>query len=85
MVKISQSQTSVRSIQGGVLLSRVNTNPDDDDDDDDCSSCNTALEGFTNFIDGDVFIPETASLYSLCCYDHCLYGLQLGSTSNRFV
>ena len=34
MVKISQSQTPVRSIQGGVPLSRVNINPDDDDDDD---------------------------------------------------
>ena len=44
IVKISQSQTPVRSIEGGVPLSRVNTNPnddDDDDDDDDCSSCNT--------------------------------------------
>ena len=78
----------MRSIQGGVPLSRVNRNPnddDDDDDDDDFSSRNTAHEGFTNFIDGDVFIPKTASLYSLCCYDHCLCGLQLGSTSNRFV
>ena len=35
MVKISQAQTSVGSIQGGVSLSRVITNPDDDDDDDD--------------------------------------------------
>ena len=35
MVKISQAQTPVGSIQGGVPLSRVNTNPDDDDDDDD--------------------------------------------------
>ena len=33
MVKINQAQTPVRSIQGGVPLSRVNTNPDDDDDD----------------------------------------------------
>ena len=32
MVKINQAQTPVGSIQGGVLLSRVNTNPDDDDD-----------------------------------------------------
>ena len=29
MVKINQAQTPVGSIQGGVLLSRVNTNPDD--------------------------------------------------------
>ena len=35
MVKTSQAQTPVGSIQGGVPLSRVNTNPDDDDDDDD--------------------------------------------------
>ena len=35
MVKISQTQTPVGSIQGGVPLSRVNANPDDDDDDDD--------------------------------------------------
>ena len=35
MVKISQAQTPVGSIQGGVPLSRVNTNPDDVDDDDD--------------------------------------------------
>ena len=36
MVKINQAQTPVGSIQGGVPLSRVNTNPDDDvvDDDD---------------------------------------------------
>ena len=34
MVKISQTQTPVGSIQGGVPLSRVNANPDDDDDDD---------------------------------------------------
>ena len=34
MVKINQAQTLVGSIQGGVPLSRVNTNPDDDDDDD---------------------------------------------------
>ena len=33
MVKINQGQTLVGSIQGGVPLSRVNTNPDDDDDD----------------------------------------------------
>ena len=33
MVKISQAQTPVGSIQGGVPLSRLNTNPDDDDDD----------------------------------------------------
>ena len=31
MVKISQTQTPVGSIQGGVPLSRVNTNPEDDD------------------------------------------------------
>ena len=31
MVKINQAQTPVGSIQGGVPLSRVNTNPDDDD------------------------------------------------------
>ena len=35
MVKINQAQTLVGSIQGGVPLSRVNTNTDDDDDDDD--------------------------------------------------
>ena len=35
MVKTSQAQTPVGSIQGGVPLSRVNTNPDDDDDDND--------------------------------------------------
>ena len=36
MVKISQAlQTPVRSIQGGVPVLTVNTNPDDDDDDDD--------------------------------------------------
>ena len=35
MVKISQAQTPVGSIQGGVPLPRVNTNPDDADDDDD--------------------------------------------------
>ena len=35
MVKISQAQTPVGSIQGGVPLPRVNTIPDDDDDDDD--------------------------------------------------
>ena len=29
MVKINQAQTLVGSIQGGVPLSRVNTNPDD--------------------------------------------------------
>ena len=35
MVKISQAlQTPVGSIQGGVPLSRVNTNPDDNDGDD---------------------------------------------------
>ena len=34
MVKISQAQTPVGSIQGGVPLSTVNTNPDDYDDDD---------------------------------------------------
>ena len=33
MVKRSQAQTRVESIQGGVPLSRVNTNPDDDDGD----------------------------------------------------
>ena len=33
MVKISQAQTPVGSIQGGVPLSGVNTNPDDDDGD----------------------------------------------------
>ena len=33
MVKISQVQTPVGLIQGGVLLSRVITNPDNDDDD----------------------------------------------------
>ena len=33
MVKISQAQTPVGSIQGGVPFSRVNTNPDNDDDD----------------------------------------------------
>ena len=32
MVKISQAQTPVGSIQGGVPPSRVITNPDDDDD-----------------------------------------------------
>ena len=31
MVKISQAQTPVGSIQGGVPLSRLNTKPDDDD------------------------------------------------------
>ena len=35
MVKISQKQTPVGSIQGGFPLSRVKPNPDDDDDDDD--------------------------------------------------
>ena len=35
MIKISQAQTLVGSIQAGVPLSRVNTNPDNDDDDDD--------------------------------------------------
>ena len=35
MVKISQAQTPVGSIEGGVPLPKVNTNPDDDDDDDD--------------------------------------------------
>ena len=35
MVKISQAQTPVESFQGGITLSRVNTNPDNDDDDDD--------------------------------------------------
>jgi len=35
MVKINQAQTPVGSIQGGVPLSRVNTNPVGDDDDDD--------------------------------------------------
>ena len=34
MVKISQAQTPVGLIQGGVALSRVNTNPDNNDDDD---------------------------------------------------
>ena len=34
MVKISQKQTPVGSIQGEFPLSRVKTNPDDDDDDD---------------------------------------------------
>ena len=34
MVKISQAQTPVGSIQGGVALSRVKANPDDDDNDD---------------------------------------------------
>lgn len=34
MVKISQAQTPVGSIQGGVPLPTVNTNPDDYDDDD---------------------------------------------------
>ena len=34
MVKINQALTPVGSIQGGVPLSRVNTNPNDDDDDD---------------------------------------------------
>ena len=33
MVKCNQAQTRVGSIQGGVPLSRVNTNPDDDDGD----------------------------------------------------
>ena len=33
-VKISQVQTPVGSIQGGVPLPTVNTNPDDYDDDD---------------------------------------------------
>ena len=33
MVKCSQAQTRVGSIQGGVPLSRVNTNPDDNDGD----------------------------------------------------
>ena len=33
MVKINQALTAVGSIQGGVPLSRVNTNPNDDDDD----------------------------------------------------
>ena len=32
MVKISQAQTPVGSIQGRVPLSRVSTNRDDDDD-----------------------------------------------------
>ena len=32
MVKINQAQTPVGSIQGGVPLSRVNSNPDYDDD-----------------------------------------------------
>ena len=35
IIKISQSQTPVGSIQGGVPFSRVNTNTDNDDDDDD--------------------------------------------------
>ena len=35
MIKISQTQTPAGSIQEGVPLSRVITNPDDDDDDDD--------------------------------------------------
>ena len=35
MVKIRQAQTPVGSIQGGVPLPRVSTNPDDDDDGDD--------------------------------------------------
>ena len=34
MVKTSQAQTPVGSIQGGVPLLRVSTNPDVDDDDD---------------------------------------------------
>ena len=34
MVKISQAQTPVGSIQGGIPLPTVNTNPDDYDDDD---------------------------------------------------
>ena len=34
MVNISQAQTPVGSIQGGVPLPTVNTNPDDYDDDD---------------------------------------------------
>ena len=34
MVKISQAQTPVGSIQRGVALSKVKTNPDDDDIDD---------------------------------------------------
>ena len=33
MVKINQAQTLVGSIQGGLPLSRVNTNHYDDDDD----------------------------------------------------
>ena len=33
MVKCSQAQTRVGSIQGEVPLSRVNTNPDDNDGD----------------------------------------------------
>ena len=35
MVKIRQAQIPVGSIQGGLPLPRVNTNPDDDDDDGD--------------------------------------------------
>lgn len=34
MVKISQAQATVGSIQGGIPPSRVNANPDYDDDDD---------------------------------------------------
>ena len=37
MVKISQGQTPVGSIQGGVPLSGVNTNPDDDGDERDAA------------------------------------------------
>ena len=33
-VRVSGTQLNAGSIQGGVPLSRVNTNPDDDDDDD---------------------------------------------------
>ena len=44
MVKISQAQTPVGSIQGRVPLSRVNTNPDDVDDDDDDDDENNVLK-----------------------------------------
>ena len=71
--KIGPTQTPVGSIQGGVPPSRGNTNRDDDDDDDDCSSCNTTHDSFTNFINGEVFIPKTAFPYSLCCYNLFLW------------
>ena len=50
MVKISQKQTPVGSIQGGFPLSRVKTNPDDDDDDDDDVSIENECD-FDDFTD----------------------------------